>query len=240
MELTREERQIEMQKYRWEFMRRNPQYRGAYKKALKLRESYKRAVEPVAGPERAGHVELSHAYLTSSVGQEEKRLCDEFGLYSSCMINPDKSYDDLKDGPDDMEKVCFFGHLFWSHYAKLKWEGSHLIIDLDFSKINSVAALKKDLPKLIDVQGKNIYKRYMKKHYEPEPKKGRRAARDYERLLTIGTLKEKEKLKFIKIAKRVSPTQYKKDQETARKQTNDLYKEYLEFVNGRYRELTYP
>jgi hypothetical protein len=240
MELTRNKKHTEMQKYRWEFMRQDTDYRKAYEKALNLRSTFLKHV--TAGEEETELTEDHiQTYLSSRLGQEEERLCDEVGLYSSCMINPDKSYDDLKDGPDDMEKAYFFGQLFWSHYATIKSEGTHLIIDLDFSKINSFAALKKELAKLIDVQGKRLYMPYMKKHYEPESKKGRKAATDYGRLLDIGHLREKEKLTFIKIAERISPAQYKKDdQEIARKQANEGYKQYKELVDGRYRDLTYP
>ena len=103
---------------------------------------------------------VNYPYLNTASAQKEKKLCEKFGLYSDCMIDPEKSFDNLKNGPDSMEKNCFFMRLFWQHWATRKRDGSHLVIDIDFSKINSLENLKVELNALLDLEYKDIYKKY--------------------------------------------------------------------------------
>ena len=61
-------------RWRWEFMRRDPEYRNAYNKALGYRKQAGFSLGPVVqGPD-------SVAYTKTPQGKKETRLCKDFDL----------------------------------------------------------------------------------------------------------------------------------------------------------------
>jgi hypothetical protein len=107
--------QTKWARYRWEFMRLNPEYIEAYGEVKILRSKADPSPDKVI---KIKHT-VNYRYLNTVSAQREKEFCEKFGLYSDCMIDPTKSYDDLKNGPDSMEKNCFFMRLFCYTFLKL-------------------------------------------------------------------------------------------------------------------------
>lgn len=233
----RREAAVNWLKYRWEFMRRNPEYREAYQEALKLRESSEFTPEDIGFQE--GNF-VQYTYLETPEGKQEQELAETTGAHSRCMIDPDKSFDDVMDGPDSMEKACFLPGTFWEIFSGWSQDGSRVSIEIDLAKINSVDALKYEIGDLIDILYKDIYEKYLKKQYEPETAKRRRLI-DYDivrRILRVGEMREKQGLTFPQIAQEILPDNV--NGKSAESQVEKDYKKFTYLVNGGYKELTYP
>jgi len=247
-ESERRENQNWWIKWRWEFMRNNPRYPEAYQEALQLRE-----MSPVSPDERNMG---GYPYLQTDQGRKETALAKKFGLLGDCMIDPEKSFDDLIDGPDCMEKTYFFP-TYWGHFMEYKLRGNHLILDIDLIKVNSFSALKKEVGKLLGQildgtvskirlinddeinNGQGIRKR----SFYGAP--NLRLSKDYQSLLDIGRQVEEIKqgpgrFSYKKAAKIIYPGLYKKNPDSIEKRIQNEFKDYQRLINGGYKEITYP
>jgi hypothetical protein len=112
-------------KNRWELMRHNPEYKKAYVEVKILCCRTDPTPDKVIKTEHT----VNYPYLYTVSAQKEKELCEKFGLYSDCMINPKMSWNDLLKSTDSMEKNCFFMRTFWQHWAKTerKDKGAELL-----------------------------------------------------------------------------------------------------------------
>jgi len=216
---------------RWEFARRNAQVKEGYEKAKELRKQAEFSPEDV---KTIGGL-LHSPYLNTPQAHRERELCQELGLHFQCMIDPSKSYEELMNGPESMEKSCFFPGVFWEPWAKAGLHGSHLIIDIDLSKINSIDALKKEVSDLLQFQYAEFYEEYYKEKYQPESEKKR--DRDFEQILRVGELKE-QGLKNREIAEEVFPEDT--DPDSAKVKVSQHFKQYKYLVKGGYKDLIYP
>lgn len=153
----RRRRQGEWFKWRWEFLRRNDEYRQIYCEAIEKRK------------------------LTSSFPSEwEKTQVNKFGLFGDCLVNPDKTidvinktinkiYKGLSPKTNNIEEVIlkfpkceelrFYPKFFYSHYAEVDYRPyGYLKIEVDLSKINFIGSLKKELHALIDMISDDLSK----------------------------------------------------------------------------------
>ena len=240
---TKKDRQrnsMEWIKWQWEYARRNPEVKKAYQQALELRKRVKHSLVEV--PLKNGKKIIIYSYLETPEGQEEKRLCEALGLHFDCMIDPDKSYDDLMRGPDSMEKACFLPFPFWETFLTKgpRWEGSCLKdIEIDFAKVNSIEALKDEVGRLLDIYY-DVYKTARKKHYEQKTVKRRNLPKpeELERSLDVGRMKE-DGLTYNQIAKKIFQNDV--DPDSVKSKLSKDYKRFKYYVyQGGYRELTYP
>lgn len=223
---------IQWLRNRWEFARRNPEVKAAYTKALELRQQANRSPEEVSF--KAGNF-IHYPYLDTPEGKKEKELCEALWLPFACMIDPDKSLDDLMSGPDSMEKASFLPGVFWETFASWSQEGSHIILDIDLAKINSIDALKSEIGHFIDIVGKDLGLKDAKQ----------RRDKDYDYILMVGDMKENQGLTYEQIAKKISPREFnpnnaKGKPESTTRNVGHLYTTYRKLVDGGYRELTYP
>ncbi len=224
--------QIKWAKYRWEFMRYNEDYRKAYQEIKILRSKTDPSPDKVIKTEHT----VTYPYLNTATAKKEKELCDKFGLYSDCMINPEKSFDDLISNPNSMEGNCFCIRTFWQHWAKIESNGSRLVIDIDFSKINSLENLKVELNALLDIKYKDTYKKYLQKIYQNMDSQ-RRFRDEMEDILEVGRRRKDES--NIDIAKDMFPSNAEGEQ-AAQVKVSKHYKKFKKLVSGGYKELTYP
>ena len=153
------------------------------------------------------------------------------------MIDPKKSFNDLKNDPNSMEGNCFIMRTFWKYWAKTERDGSHLIIDIDFSKINSLENLKVELNALLDLEYKDIYKKYLKNIYQG--KEGSKRIRELDTTLKVGRLRIKKK-KNVDIANKLFQKDYEEGSEDAEIKATKYYRKFKKLVSGGYKELTYP
>lgn len=218
-------------KWRWEFLRRNPECKRAFEKVKKLRSEY---------TERTGNENLrTYDYSSSSEGRSEMNLCHRFFMVSDFFPDPDKPFEKLVGDPWggvfkftlNPPPVSLFVH------PKTK---EIVTIEIDFRRVNRPSNLKKDVCKLIDEHVALLNSLGLSK-------KRKLNDRDYERIINVGDMKEdiKEKLTFEAIAEKIYPSQFDEKNSKANpesaitcvKQDHVLYKD---FVNERWKEITYP
>jgi hypothetical protein len=222
---------LEWSKWRWEFARRNPKVKKAYRKALKLRD--KSGVFQKGRPAK----ESSHPYSLSPEGKEEMRMCDELGLLGKFMPNPGKSFDEIVEGSDIFEKKQVFPG-FWTHFAEVDFDGKFFAIRIDLTKVRSLAALKKVTASILDFYWKDSYKDYYKDEYKPKAVDRRDI--DYAKTHRIGVLYEDEQLTFRQIGEQELSDSHKTDLDSAERNAKGYYDRFTKLVEGGYRDLTYP
>jgi hypothetical protein len=229
----RRKNQTKWARYRWEFMRHNPEYIKAYEKVKILRSETNPSPDKVI---KTKHT-VNYPYLGTEEAKTEKKLCEKFGLYSDCMVNPEMSFNELRKSPDSMEKNCFFMRTFWQHWATRERDGSHLVIDIDFSKINSLENLKVELNALLDLEYKDIYKEYLKNIYQQS--EGSKRIRELDTTLKVGRLRLKGK-RNVDIANELIQKDYEDGDKDAEIKANKYYNKFKKLISGGYKELTYP
>jgi len=210
---------VEWIKWKWEFLRRNKRYISDYKRIKACGK---------AG-NRIPSIEIAE-------------MCENYGLSGTYLIDPSKSFDDLMGNVeldfDDSGEASISNPLFVNHLRILSlkrpkavnayyWntEKSKLIIEMDFSKLNSSGALKRLVAKLID------------EHKDRLTERKRRNMTDYGTYIKVGDLKDKEGLTFEQIAQKEFSRQ---DPESGLSWAKQCYKKYKELVGGGYKDLTYP
>jgi hypothetical protein len=218
--------------WRWEFARRNPEVKNAYRKALEMRER-----SGVFQKGRSAEECLS-LYSLSPEGKWEIRKCEELGLFGKFMTNRDKSFVETLGGSDLFNRGQFPPSPLWSHFVKVDCDGRFFEIRIDFTKVRSISALKQVMTGILDLHWKEFYEYQFKRKYKPEAVNRRDI--DYDLILTIGKLREDEKLKYREIAGRAFPEAYRMNPESAERNAKRYYDSFKELVNGGYRDLTYP
>ncbi|SPD72006.1 hypothetical protein PITCH_A1150041 [uncultured Desulfobacterium sp.] len=250
MKKTRKEvkdTRLDWYKWRWEFLRDNVNYQKAYtENILPLRKKYEHLVNGIP-LELNGKTFITYdAYLQSEAGQTEKGFCKQFGLYSTCMIDPKKSFEDITEGPDCLEKACFFPVLFWEHYLKWDVNNGHLCVNINLEKINSFESLKVELTEVFKI----LFDSYLtptiaKKHFAPGGK-GARSSKEYGYIVDLGRFynnlqaKSKTRIPYPEAAKQFYGKQYTNDPEGFRKRFERELKEYRRLTIKGYLEITYP
>ena len=152
------------------------------------------------------------------------------------------------NGPDSIEKNCFFPDVFWEPWGTVNLQGCHLITDIDLSRVNSIDALKKEVADLLEFQYSEFYEKKLKKTFQPEAEK-KLKERDFDRILKVGKMKE-QGFKGEEIAKELFPYDFLPDEEldmdrdanpeSALIKVSQDYTKYKSFVNGEYKNITYP
>jgi hypothetical protein len=258
-----EQENIEWRKWRWEFLRRNKQYRKDFSKLKELRKT------------------------PNFDWVREKEFCKKWGLNSSRMPNPDKSFEEIIETKSDrqdtkswaknlLNKRLFFEGLSPGAVKEIrsfaKADGtiglqateedfvgkSKLILSIDFNKVNSFNALQDVITELMkrkfDSIGtqisdiKETEDNFGEKTYEvtfsKKPKKSQTYLVDYDIILQVGDMKEKG-FKNREIAKELFPRQFNEDNENANPESairkiSNYWKKYRDLVNGGYSNITFP
>jgi hypothetical protein len=215
-----DERAWDWLKYRWEFMRRNPDYINAFKQEQQTKEKE----EP--------SFNLFKRF----------EFWKNFGLLCSELPDPKLSFEQLQDSQkanslgEPFFRINFITKNFGLHEGisyftyldeKLNFNKfNKLQIHVDFAKIKSIDVLKSMVGKLIEDHWKGYQKgvRLKKKSDTMD---------DYELILKVGDLKEKEGLSNKKIVERVF--QGAENQKSAQRKASLYYKKYKELINGGYK-----
>jgi hypothetical protein len=203
-------RRMKWLKWRWEFGRRNPDYRKKYR--YNVPQLRRKGNYSPGDCWKIGQF-LECPYLDSPQGKKEAEFCRQFGFHFGCMIDPKKSYDDLLGGPDSMEKACFIPATFWETWARWSFDGPVAKIEIDFSRINSLMALQEETGGLLEILFKYYYKNCLRKKYNSTPGNQKRLV-DYDRILMVGDMKEKRRLLDRDIAKELFPKDFEDEQTT--------------------------
>ncbi|NLD38019.1 MAG: hypothetical protein GX654_14220 [Desulfatiglans sp.] len=243
----RRRRQDKFLQWRWEFLRDNDEYKKIYSEAIEKRK---------------------HESFFPS--EWEKNQVLRFGLLGECLIDPEKSIEDIKKTINKIyrglspktnnideaiskhpkcEELRFYPKYFYSHYAEVDYRRyGYFKLEVDLSKVNYAGSLKKELHALVDMICDDLLA-MSKEEKKLFAKKERRLSTDFDHLLEIGRLynslqkKQTKRVSFTQAAKEFFPrfrTDPEKHQKDYRKDFERDYKEYLRLVQGGYKELTYP
>lgn len=210
----------EVIKYRWEFMRRDPTFISSYDNLLKLQKLYK-----------AGGVSADE--MSNAVREFRKEFEMERPLG---FADRTKSYDELEQqhGKDSLTILALYTYLGnavyeISSYGDQKVPKDHLILEIDFNKVNSITALKALVSEYIDMYYKG---QYLRNH----PKRQTLNKVNYDKILAVGDLKKENKLiSWEDLGERIFPG----DQNGKRKALQH-YARYEDMINGGWRLMRFP
>ena len=264
-------------KWRWEFMRDNKGYKEDYKNVLKLRE-------------KAILDQGDKNYHSSPEGQKEKKYCEKWELGISQMLDPSLSFEELfEEGPGFLQKkhdsevekwaMGLIERLQVEHALESKavevlrtynFDGrvgldreiksGDFLIRIDFSKVNSLKALKEVVSDLLEerfnytglefsevketeLMGEKVPQIIYKK--KDKSKRRQVYLIDYDNILQVGRMKEHQSMTSEQIARKLFPRDFQIDNENAKpeskiRQISNYYKRYKEFVSGGYKKITFP
>ena len=211
-------------KYRWEFMRRDPDFIPRFDNLLNLNNLYNEG-------------KISEEEFEKAV----RDFCKEFEIpMPLCLIDRNKSYGEIEEekGHDSLSLYILsrnMGHAIsmLSTYGGEPLPNDHLVLDIDLSKINSITALKELVIWHIDMYWKDIY---LPKHpYHPKPKR----MVDFDKIIQVGDLKKKEKrISWNKLGEKCFPNDMDSDSRKAR--AIQYYARYEELINGGWRDFNFP
>jgi hypothetical protein len=126
-----------------------------------------------------------------------------------------------------------------------------LVLEIDFTKFNSPASLMKEVNYSLETfLGASKYQFA----FIPPDEEGDRIAEniievetgarrykvDYDLLLQIGDMKEKDGLTYQEVAKEINLRKYEVNPQSATRLAGQLYQRYKDLVNGGYKYITYP
>jgi hypothetical protein len=239
MTTTRDSGQ-EWQKYRWEFMRRDPEYIEAYQKAKELRSKANlpelkecrtllfhdhRGAWAMTGPG-----EGQECQYETPEAKEILNLARRFDIIE--FVDPQTNYDDLEP---------WYRHVMFSQIegvAALIDDSDVVQICIDFSKINSICNLKAQVSEIIDIE------------FETRKTMGSKRSTDYDRIIQSGDLKKQGLLNW-EIAERIFQDEFRgledsecgvgeQDYESADRKINICESAIRKISNylKRYKELT--
>lgn len=234
-------------KWRWEFMRRTDDYKKAYKRLIDMIEKSKYKPDDIETikTDTGCIIELS-LFQETKAYRFLKRCCIKYNMPVSIKPIPDpsKSFEDIKNriipvnslvdlfesikdpvrsGFKKMSKVQSFACNIQDNDLQRIF-----YIDIDFERINSIDAVKKNVSLMID----SAFADYKKR-------KTVRREKDYELILKIGDLKNSG-LKHPEIAAQLFPKEYKTDPVNTTKTMSNRYCDYKELINGGYKSICFP
>jgi hypothetical protein len=209
-------------KYRWEFMRRSPDYISVFKQQKELVN------------EESPSINLFKKY----------EFWNTFGLFCSELPDPELSFEELQASEDHhiADEPFFrinFIHKNFKPEAVISYftflegkidfnEFNKIEFTIDFSKVTSIDTIKEFVSRLIDDHWTNYHKRV---GHRKKP----READDYELILKVGELRDSEELTYSKIAEEIFPEA--QNSKSAQSKVSRYYKRYKNLINGGYRTL---
>jgi hypothetical protein len=204
------------EKYRWEFMRRNAEFRRGYDEYLKVNGSDKfRSHNPNA--------------------MEVLRVLYQWGYYPSQTQTPrfPNPYKSFEEEFTPEEVPIYFKH-FYTYVAAIS-EEDVIQINIDMKQFKSVAEIKKRMIRDFELALKT------RKKSGKVPKTQNKI--DYNIILIVGDLKA-EGLTYQQIAKRIFPRDFnsnneKANPESAIRKVGQYYQKYRKLVEGGYKDIIY-
>jgi hypothetical protein len=234
-------------KWRWEFLRRDPEYRQDFKDVQKLR---KKAKYPPGYTEKKGNI-VYYPYPQTPEGEKEREYTAKYflGLCVSHLPDPNQSFEELIHGEPiwDAERGIFVnegGQAFrrrlfaqavnkeavrCSAYGETK---TNIRINIDLDQINSIAQLKRYISEWLDYYVENFLGRSAgKENYD----------KDYENIIKVGDFsRDNPNHTQESIASELYPDWYKKKPLSAVNTVGVRLKKYKELIAGGWKKITFP
>ncbi len=240
-ELTDRSNLLRSIKYRWEFLRRNSEYRTCYDGITELRKSEKCKPEEIHEHYQIGSEEYENEKARIKYFNElEEKACKKFGIRFPPLPDPEKELNELFDLADDGDVISALLKFNAGAFTELSaghlyddWDGK-LTLQIDFSKLNSVPALLEIL-KIRFGQLDELYKN--------SKGKGKKYIIDYDLILKAGDMRS-ENIKSADVARKIFPRDFnpnnsKRNPESATRKIKHYYKTYKMLINGGYKDITF-
>lgn len=218
-------------KYRWEFMRRDPEYIRAYNEIMEL----ERKDQDQSGQD----IESIEVALDEKI----KKYYRLFELSMPFFWDSNKPFEEITkinyeaESPGLTKAVFYSTHdqnsvKIFTKYGSQDVPRDILLMEIDFTKVNSIDALKKLVIDQIDFYWKNDYLRRL-----PERIKINKV--NFDKILQVGDLKKSHsRLSWKDIATKTFPDD--SDFESAIMKAKQHYSRYEELINGGWRDLRFP
>ena len=225
------------EKYRWEFMRRNPEYKKDYSEFHMM---LKKKGCPPYQPQKNGRLVLvTEDSFDDEVKNKKKELLCKYDIKE--LYNPEKSYDELTDhASSNFEKAininsaCRIELFFMAlRGSGLKTESPDnapmkLNIHIDFGNVNNIDSLKQRLSDIIDTHVLNN-----------EIHKNRKNNVPLESILLAGDMKAQGYTR-AEIGQKIDPNRFREKPDSVIRSVSDYVKSYNELIHGGYKKLVYP
>ena len=214
----------EWARYRWEFMRRDPDFISAYDNLLNLFDHFKNG-------------EVIEEDFQKTVREFNK----EFNIFPpGSFIDRKKSYDELEQEFGKKSLIFVFlhknmGNAVWmvSQYGGDSVPKDHFLIEIDFSKVNSLTALRDIISLYVDLE----WKSFLSKNPEREKTKKLRTS-DFDKIIQVGDLKKENKqISSGVLAKRCFPDDL--DPGYRKKKVTQHLARYHELTGGGWRDFRF-
>jgi len=244
-------RRVEWVRWRWEFMRRDPQYQKAWREVQKLRKlaKYSPADREVTVDEFGKWVK--HPYVFTEEAEKESEISAIFGLQGGQMINPSKSFEALhkqmgeKDAGSPRFRMFFLDNLLpkalrvthaWYNSTGMETAKKNRIrLEIDFDEVNSLDTLKKQAIRAIDEYWDFLMPTRATRGRSPlQTVLANLRPDDFEKILQVGELRKKG-LAWAAIESQA----FEEDEspESAVKKAQQHHKRYEKLVSGGWRDL---
>jgi|GEM_PF-3403672 len=224
-------------KYRWEFMRRDPEYIAAYEAILDFCTMHEGTVTP-------------------DVLEEISRICREFGI--KAMIDPTKGFNDLDEKERSYVMDAAITSVLIHSSSIMKGLGLEenlttitkqpisdkiggqdiLTIQIDFSRINSIDYLKRYVARAIDDH------MFISSILNPESGRGIIKDVEFDSIIQAGDLQAKLRVMHQrpegKFYRELRDDRTAANKEAAKKRVKRLCENYESLTRGGYRGLSFP
>jgi hypothetical protein len=215
--------------YRWEFMRRDPEYIKAYNEILELQSQ-------VQSNQDADDIKMS-----SALEEKMSLFPKKFDMFLPNLWDPNKTFDEItnkgKESAAFAEAVLYtsIGQSPISIISRIGGKNvpkDHLWLQIDFNKINSIDALKKAVIDHIDFYWKNDYLKRLPERIKVNKVK-------FDKIIEVGDLKKSNhRITWKDIAAKAFSEET--DSESAIMKAKQHYSRYEELINGGWRNLRFP
>lgn len=230
-------------RYRWEFMRRNPDYRRLHRS---LKEMWNLFLAESEGEEPADSKWERKKAQAEAILDLEQEFKDNFGLESHSPLDPEKPFEEMAPRFKDVEERFFAGKFENSSFSvsydidngqRLTDNNPHLVIRVDLSLLNKIGPVLDDIKRTL-VRIRKLYDR-------TEGGYPAMNAKDYDQILLIGDLYEKHR-SIKAVADLVYPyvppddPTDEKDPRVGEIKVSQHLKTYRHLVSGGWKKLSFP
>jgi hypothetical protein len=218
-------------KYRWEFMRRDPEYIRAYNDIMEL--------EGKVQDKSDQNIDSIEATLDEKI----KKYYRLFELSVPFFWDPNKTFEKVTkinyeaESPGLTQAIFYSTHdqkpvKIYTKYGSQDVPRDIILMEIDFTKVNSIDALKKSVIDQIDFYWKNDYLQRL-----PERIKVNKV--NFDKIIEVGDLKKSNhKITWREIAAKTFPDD--SDSESAIMKAKQHYSRYEELTHGGWRDLRFP
>lgn len=229
-------------KWRWEFMRRDPEYQKDWQTVKEIRL---KAGQPL----KADDVVLAK-YKHCKGFYTEYHLCGKYGIQFPLMIDPETTFDDLLK---QSWRKGFYGEEGFDWFRNtdkiigkivapaqgvdfsfdIQKNPNKLMIEIDFLKINSIPQLQAEISRKIQKYASRITRK-------PQVYGGK----DFDFIITVGEMKQGG-LSASEIARKIRPRDFdnnndKGKPESAIRLVYETLKEYDRLIKGGWKDISFP